>query len=549
MNLSQNVDIATGLKLPSVGTDYDEVPYPIATFPLTHPDRSATIGTLFHLEVADPNACRVLELGCASGSNLIPMAVEMPGSQFLGVDLSRVQIADGRKRIEALGLGNIRLEKWDILDLADSHKEEVGLFDYIITHGIYSWVPAEVRNAILRISSEFLSPNGIASISYNTKPGWCMRGMVRDMMLYHTRKTVAPRDRAIGARKLVAFLAEHTDDKKAYGQFLRQEAKEMEAWDDAYLLHDALEATNESFYFHEFMSDATTHGLQYLGDADLPTMFPSNLPPAAQKELLAAKFDHLKMEQYMDFIRGRSFRQTLLVHSGRQVNRALETSDVKHFYISALATNETPDVDLLTNAAGQYKSLEGRLLSAELPIVKAGMSVLCDQSPLAFGFDTLFAEALQVLARAWEEKQGTRYEPSELEIQKLRAQFSDALFFGFAQGLIETSISPSRFTLETDGLLTASPLARLEAPLGSKVTNMRHQHGVLDPYSLIVLPLLDGTRNKATVATEIVRLLDLGQIDLVKDGRSLREHPDRAQLIAEEMDSMLRKLARVGLLV
>ena len=94
-------------------TPYDRVPYPGLPFAQTHPDRLATLAILFGLAPAPVTGCRVLELGCGDGGNLIPMAFEQPGSEFLGIDLARSGIEQGRRAIESLGLPNIRLEQAD----------------------------------------------------------------------------------------------------------------------------------------------------------------------------------------------------------------------------------------------------------------------------------------------------------------------------------------------------------------------------------------------------------------------------------------------------
>ena len=126
--------------------------------------------------------CRVLELGCASGDNLIPMAIELPNARFVGIDLSERQIEQGRQSVAALGLANIDLRRVNIANVDASW----GTFDYILCHGIYSWVPAPIREKLLAICRENLAPTGIAFVSYNTLPGWHMRGMIRDMMVYHS---------------------------------------------------------------------------------------------------------------------------------------------------------------------------------------------------------------------------------------------------------------------------------------------------------------------------------------------------------------------------
>jgi hypothetical protein len=69
---------------------------------------------------------------------------------------------------------------------------ELGRFDYIVAHSVYSWVPEAVREHILVLCRELLSGNGVAYISYNALPGWRMRGMLRDVLLHHCRHASTP---------------------------------------------------------------------------------------------------------------------------------------------------------------------------------------------------------------------------------------------------------------------------------------------------------------------------------------------------------------------
>ena len=172
-------------------TAYDEVPYVSFPFPQTHPDRLATIATLLGMDPPPVGRCRVLELGCAAGGNLIPMALGLPDSEFVGIDLSTRQIAEGRAAVDALGLQNITLEPVNILEI----EADFGQFDYIIAHGVYSWVPADVQDKLLEVCRQNLSPNGVAYVSYNTYPGWRLHGAIRDMMLYHTQDLSDPQEK------------------------------------------------------------------------------------------------------------------------------------------------------------------------------------------------------------------------------------------------------------------------------------------------------------------------------------------------------------------
>src|SRR5580693_864345 len=105
---------------------YDDFPYPSAVFPQTHPDRLAVMGTLYGLDVPPVERCRVLELGCGDGWNLIPMAYGLPQSEFIGVDIATSAIEHGVALCHELALPNLSLRLMDIAGAAD-----LGQFDYI----------------------------------------------------------------------------------------------------------------------------------------------------------------------------------------------------------------------------------------------------------------------------------------------------------------------------------------------------------------------------------------------------------------------------------
>ncbi len=161
---------------------YDEVEYPGQVFPQTHPDRLATLATVFGLSPAPPERCRVLEVGCGDAGNLIPIAMGAPGTECIGFDLSATAIAKGQAIANELGLTNIKLSQADLMAY---HPD--GKFDYIIAHGFMSWVPPPVQERLLQLCRESLAPQGVAMISYNTLPGFHLRRMLREMMRIMSR--------------------------------------------------------------------------------------------------------------------------------------------------------------------------------------------------------------------------------------------------------------------------------------------------------------------------------------------------------------------------
>src|SRR5215208_1269478 len=195
---------------------YDEVSYPSYPFPQSHPNRLAVLATLFGMNPAPVEDCRVLEIGCGDGANLIPMALLLPQSRFVGVDLAAHPIAKGQAMTEALGLSNITLQQLDIMNLSS----DFGQFDYVIAHGVYSWVPPAVRDKLLAICKANLTPEGVAYISYNTYPGGHLRQMMREMMLFHVRDIQEPDERIRQSRALISSLAQSKSEPDLYSMIL-----------------------------------------------------------------------------------------------------------------------------------------------------------------------------------------------------------------------------------------------------------------------------------------------------------------------------------------
>ena len=191
--------------MPGYGpSSYEVVPYHGRPSGESHPDTLATIATLFGMKPPSVPHARVLEIGCASGENLIPMAAELPEGRFLGIDASERQVAEGRATIEAAGLGNVELRRMDLLDAGP----DLGTFDYIVCHGVFSWVTPAVQQGILSLIAATLAPTGLAYVSYNTYPGWHMRGIVRDAMLFHIDGEADPREGIRKGREVLDFLVQ-----------------------------------------------------------------------------------------------------------------------------------------------------------------------------------------------------------------------------------------------------------------------------------------------------------------------------------------------------
>jgi SAM-dependent methyltransferase len=341
-------------------TSYDEVPYGSGAFVQTHPDTLATVATLLGARPPRVEGCRVLELGCASGGNLLPMTQSLPGATFVGVDLSGRQVEEGRQVVRALGLTNVTLEHRSILDVG----RDLGLFDYVICHGVYSWVPRRVQDRILAVCAENLAPDGVTYVSYNVYPGWHARGLVRTMACYYTRHLARPLERVRQARGVLEALARALPPSgHLYGPLLREERELARKGSDAYFFHEYLEEFNEPLYFFQFAGRARAWGLRYLGEVDLGRLPPAQFPPEVEALLRDLPPDPLHREQAVDFLRHRAFRQSLLCHGHVTADGAPRPERVAGLLAASPARPAAAHPDLHSEGPAVFEGAGGEKLS------------------------------------------------------------------------------------------------------------------------------------------------------------------------------------------
>ena len=315
-----------------IAQSYDELPYSSACYHTSSPENLRTVAHLFGLEAPPLARARVLELGCAAGGNLISFAARHPEAVVVGVELSSVQVEAGQRTIGAMGLDNARIEQGSIVDIDAS----LGQFDYILCHGVYSWVPEEVRTAILRVARERLSPQGIAFVSYNTYPGWKAKEVVRDAMLLRGGNRAGVMEQLAYAGGMIEFLHEMAPKDSVLAKIMNDNIGTIRHGDATYLAHEFLELCNAPCYFRDFIDAARQQGLEYLGDAEVASMFASNFGADAAKMLIdECGGDQVVLEQLMDFLANRPFRQTLLVHAerGTQVRYQLDAARIANLHV------------------------------------------------------------------------------------------------------------------------------------------------------------------------------------------------------------------------
>lgn len=469
-------------------TSYDDVAYPTTAFLQTHPDRLATHAALLGLPFAPPSRCRVLDVGGGDGMNVIGMALTYPESEFVSFDLSQAAVERGLAVVKQLGLSNVRLF------VADVTQVDVGQgdFDYIIAHGFYSWVPAEARDAVLALAGRCLSKSGVALVSYNAMPGGHIKQIVRDLLLFEVKGIEDPQARVATARRKLQQVADSYPETEVFQKALKTRCKGLLEVPGEVLLHDELGEVFHSVYLTDFLDHAASHGLKFLTEADRVRC----LEGFALEGTSEADADIAANAREIDFKMMHGFRQTLLVRTDAAVDRRLDPQRVAGLYASCSARPQGEGRFRIRDT--EFKAPDDRLTEALTRMTAA--------SPLALPVSELVED---------EKRLG-------------------ALVRMYTADLIHLHVEPSPFKIAISQRPEASPLARLQVARGEeRLITLAHTVLPVDnPAARSFIELLDGTRTRAQVVEEMVRLT----------GAPTAE-------VAERVDQKLMDLARMPMLV
>lgn len=500
-----DVDGAAGRK-PVSRTDntrvadyYDIAPYQSYPFAQSAPEHLEAVACLFGLDAPAAGQARVLELGCASGGNLLPFAARNPEAKAVGVDISKVHIEQANKSLRTMELKNIRFEQMDLAHIDGSF----GTFDYIICHGVYSWVPEEVQQAIHRICSKCLSPAGVAYVSYNVYPGWKAREIVRDAMLFRGGER-APLERLSFARGMIDFMHKVAQPHSALKVALDEIKPLIDKSAPYYLLHEFLEPYNVPVYFNRFLDRASAGKMVYLAEAAVSPMFVSNYGSDIAEPLLRECTTQPMLEQYLDFISNRQFRQTLLVHEEQaaKIRYRLDERQLEKLSWAGLfeEQNDQRQKDDPANKT-YYNSLIGSIYITGL-IGHAIAEALNQAWPATVSFDDLLKKVVQ---------------ETTLDQEQCRKALQGFVEEGVIKGYLRLRKTPVNCAKTIQDLSAFSPKVSRElhrilmntfSDQDISVWNAWHQPVNLTPFEVLVGRRLDGKRNIEAIISQICQLVE-----------------------------------------
>ncbi|WP_163834078.1 methyltransferase regulatory domain-containing protein [Spartinivicinus ruber] len=524
----------------TIAQAYDDTLYRSDPFVKTHPEHLASLGVLFGFTPINPLQCRVLEIGCAMGGNIIPMAMNYPDSEFVGIDISKNQIDIATDQAANLRLKNIKLLNVSIEQIDDSF----GQFDFIICHGVFSWVPPQVQQKILEVCQKQLSEFGIAYISYNVHPGWHIKNIVKDLMRLRVQKSPLE-NKVKEAKAIVELYAKYTAENTQFKDIFNQQLEHLNSVPDHYILHEHLADFNIPYYFYDFMNLAKRYQLTYLCDACFNDNFISNLPSEFQQKMLDYSDDRVMVEQYYDFATARTFRSSLLVHDKHQINPIVETQRVR--LLSLLSDLKVQDkiYDLADRSSVQFisQSKVSPELTVSMPITKAAFKSLEDSWPCSLSFNELFQLSYQKLGLSIDNQ---TQEILEKDIQQL----CDDIITAFqANSLRLFRITPPLCVNQVGDKPIASPLIAQQLRDNHEVfTTQHHESLSLDANLKHFIPLLDGTRTNSELINAVKQLLEEGKLDFSLT-KKMQQPANNNEVANTVLSTLLQSLIQIGVMI
>ena len=504
---------------------FSREPYQGKAFPHGHPDHLGAVAALSGIETAPPDRCRVLELGCGDGWNLIPMAEELPGSEFVGVDRDGARLAPGIAAQRQLGLESLELLARDVANL----DEKLGRFDYVIAHGLYSWANADVRAVFFDRVRSLLSERGVAYVSVNVYPGWHLSDTSRNLALFHAHVKQPSGGEAFlkELRQVSRFFADQLPRDTPPRALLAEQYRGLSAMSDYLLTFDQLTHTAPE-YFEPLVRKVERSSLRYVTDALQIGGQTARLPPHLRRGIAELTPDPILREQYADFCLAPSFRQLVLCRDEQQPGELSAERLQKLFLLSNLRAEGIADP--VQRGPVHYQGAAQRI-TLEAPALKTALAELSAAFPRALPFGELASKVALRLS--------TKADPS--------AELATGLLELVALGAVMPRLRPVAVAAQAGERPSLSAASRLQLASFGCATNRHHTIVNLPPgFDREALARLDG-RAASEVASGLGTLVERGEIPKAELGAEAGR--DLQAAVRKRLEKTIAEAARLALLL
>lgn len=279
------------------------------------------------------------DLGCGNGVTVAALAQLFPHASFYGVDFNKDHVANGRSLASGAKLSNVSFIEADFTKLEE---QALPAFDYVVMHGVYSWIDPETRDRVRMFLAKSVKPGGVVYVSYDCMPGWAALAPLREMMLQHTRGLVT--DSATKASAGLDFIKYLRDNKAGFFEDnppLKAFVDEIAAQDIRYVAHEFFGAAIKPYYFREVAGEMRSAGLQYAGSAVMNLNFIDLAAPPEFRALLSKSPTRLDYESTGDFVRNQRFRKDVFVNGAPSLSDADQNAALAEIPFGTLVDAES----------------------------------------------------------------------------------------------------------------------------------------------------------------------------------------------------------------
>lgn len=210
---------------------------------------------------------RYLELGCAMGIHLHLTAAAHPQGHFVGVDFNPEHLAVAKEGLAQTQINNLEFIESSFHLLLEQDLEP---FDFIVTHGVWSWIAPEHQQAILTVVNQLLKPNGIFYCSYMSHPGATGLISIQKLMFEMSRNLKGDSaSKAMQGLNLARKIGTTQTGLFAKIPSLNQELKELAQDKPAYIAHDFLSEHWQPQHSADMIRLFGSINLSYIGGAGI----------------------------------------------------------------------------------------------------------------------------------------------------------------------------------------------------------------------------------------------------------------------------------------
>jgi len=517
---------------------YDAIPFPEEPRFWSSPAYIAASARLFGLETPPVERARILEIGCASGSNIIPMAARHPDAQFVGIDISSRQIAAAQKHANEIGLTNISFLHFNF----DADPHVLGTFDYVIAHGIYSWISPTMQTALWKFCTQTLNDDGLLYLSYNTLPYWHLKQPVRDLLCFHAKNQTDNLEKLQESIDFAHDVAEHAPG--IYGQLFRDEIAYIDEQNIRYLAHDHFELENHPVYVKDIFAEAESFGFRYVSEATATysslRLLKRNVAAAIERY---SGDDRTLREQYIDFYTGRAFRRSLFAKSAHAKHVPLDIIPEQIDDLHIVFADLPPSVNFAEPTRSLYYFDDTYF---DTPAD-------AQADPLRVFAEVAIGQMAQTLPSL----------PRSIAVREIFEMFASATQNNPA-ALSTVRSAILEFFYQRKVAFSAVPLSwdfDRERPRAQRMIISDAAHGRTSTVSVLhdeiylrgenvrrLLSLLDGTRSRNELATELLSLVQSGSIKIVSPDEQALSPDQLPVTVVRFLDEMLMKFASLRIL-